>query len=58
MRLTSSEEEDVDGDEGDLGIDGSEAGVLDVETNGDTDSADNELADEHAKSTVDLIGDD
>jgi hypothetical protein len=50
-------EEDEDGDEGDLGIDGGDVvGALDavddrdlVEADGDTDDGDNELADHHAE---------
>ena len=57
----SGEEEDEDGDEGDLSVDGrdvaSAGGTISegdglVETNGNTDDGDKELADQHAKSAV------
>lgn len=57
-----SEEEDEDGDEGDLGVDSGDvvgnwvAGGVEVsvvESDGDTDDADEELADQHAESTPD-----
>lgn len=61
------EEEDEDGDEGDLSIDSGDVvgnvlgsvggiGVGLVETNGDTNDGDEELADEHTKSTEDEDG--
>jgi hypothetical protein len=62
-----SEEEDEDGNEGDLGVDSRDVvgagkivtssgvgdGVGVVETNGNTDNSDNKLADQHAEGTPD-----
>ena len=58
----AGKEEDEDGDEGDLGVDGRDvdgtsltSGVEEglVETDGDTNDGNEELADQHAKSTPD-----
>jgi hypothetical protein len=59
---SGGEEEDEDGDEGDLGVDSgdvlgdsltSSVGSKLVETDGDTDNGNNELTDQHAQSTPD-----
>jgi hypothetical protein len=58
----AGEEEDEDGDEGDLGVDGRDVGCAGltsgvgegvVKANGDTDDGDEELADQHAEGTPD-----